>query len=650
MANETRLNMTLLLRRAEFTDSCILLAGEPGYHTSTKEFKIGDGSTTWAALPIANKTQIEAIVNAAIAAHAAGYYTKEEINAIKKALEDKDVELLGKINENAGAITAEAQAREAADTEIRTDFAAADTATLNTAKGYADTKKSEVIGTSGDTSTANTVYGAKKYAEEKAAAAQAAAEATAANDATAKANAAESAAKAHAETKASEAETTAKNYADSQDAALHTTITGEIGDAKTELEGKITSGDATTLADAKKHAEDKVAAEAELRIAADNALDGRLDTVEAKLNNVSNVMDFVGAAEALPAEGNNQSGDVIVVTAGDDAGKEFVYDDSREVGKKWVEFGSTSATDSAVADLKSRMTAAEEDIGENASAITTLGNTKLDKETYETYINGKSMSDDELKAYADGKASAAQAAAEAKAGELDTALHTVISKEIDDDVKAAIDAEVTRSNAKAKELADAAQAAAEATAEAKDAARYTTVTNDIATAKQEAIDAAEDYTDTREVEIKKYADQAEADAVATAKSYTDGREVEIKKYADQAEADAIAAAKEYTDDQDVATLTAAKAYADEKVAGAVTKVSAGNADIVVTPAGGIGDVTVAHKVYGTGTYTKPDSVSDANFVTGVTIENGHVTGASVKSLAEALSAMTFIFDGGTSAN
>lgn len=46
---------------------------------------------------------------------------------------------------------------------------------LKDAKAYADTKKSEVVGASGDASTANTVYGAKKYAEEKAAAAEQAA-------------------------------------------------------------------------------------------------------------------------------------------------------------------------------------------------------------------------------------------------------------------------------------------------------------------------------------------------------------------------------------------------------------------------------------------------------------------------------------------
>ena len=74
--------------------------------------------------------------------------------------------------------------------------------------------------------------------------------------------------------------------------------------------------------------------------------------------------------------------------------------------------------------------------------------------------------------YADGKASAAQSAAEAKAAELDTALHAVISKEIDDDVKAAIDAEVLRANAAYDEAGAAAAAQAAAIADA--AGKYET--------------------------------------------------------------------------------------------------------------------------------------------------------------------------------
>lgn len=81
MANTT-LNMKLLLRRAEFADSCVLALGEPGYHTGTKEFKIGDGSTTWANLPIANKAQIDALTDAKLA----GYKPLQEaIDAVETA-------------------------------------------------------------------------------------------------------------------------------------------------------------------------------------------------------------------------------------------------------------------------------------------------------------------------------------------------------------------------------------------------------------------------------------------------------------------------------------------------------------------------------------------------------------------------------------
>ena len=108
---------------------------------------------------------------------------------------------------------------------------------------------------------------------------------------------------------------------------------------------------------------------------------------------------------------------------------------------------------------------------------------------------------------------------------------------------------------------------------------------------------AKAYTDAREVEIKKYADQAEADAVTAANSYTDGKVTTInaeltaldgrldviegeaegsvkkaladaKAYADQAELDAVAAAKEYTDDRETAITTAYQTYADQAEADA----------------------------------------------------------------------------------
>ena len=62
---QTNLNMILLLRRDDFTAEAkknyVLLAGEPGYCTATKTFKVGDGSTTWENLDFANRDQIELI-------------------------------------------------------------------------------------------------------------------------------------------------------------------------------------------------------------------------------------------------------------------------------------------------------------------------------------------------------------------------------------------------------------------------------------------------------------------------------------------------------------------------------------------------------------------------------------------------------------
>ena len=80
----------------------------------------------------------------------------------------------------------------------------------------------------------------------------------------------------------------------------------------------------------------------------------------------------------------------------------------------------------------------------------------------------------------------------------------------------------------------------------------------------------------------------------------------------------------------------------------VTKVTAGT-DIVVTPATGTGAVTVAHKEYGTGTVkdTAHDSDKDPSFVTGIQIENGHVTGATVQNLKTVLESLMIVLDGGT---
>ena len=100
----------------------------------------------------------------------------------------------------------------------------------------------------------------------------------------------------------------------------------------------------------------------------------------------------------------------------------------------------------------------------------------------------------------------------------DTALHTVISKEIDDDVAAAIAAEVTRSDAKAKELADAAQAAAEAKAAELDAALKTELQGEIDADVAVVNDALEAYKTSNDAVVATKANSA--DVYTKTETYT----------------------------------------------------------------------------------------------------------------------------------
>ena len=75
----------------------------------------------------------------------------------------------------------------------------------------------------------------------------------------------------------------AKAYADQQDGTLHTTITGEINDAKTELNAEIAKkANQADMATALNGKVDQSAYDAKVREleAADTALDGRLDVIE----------------------------------------------------------------------------------------------------------------------------------------------------------------------------------------------------------------------------------------------------------------------------------------------------------------------------------------------------------------------------------
>lgn len=113
----------------------------------------------------------------------------------------------------------------------------------------------------------------------------------------------------------------------------------------------------TTVGNNKTAAETAVANEKKAREDADTALGQRITDLQTSIGNLENVMNFRGAFTAKSGCTNPVKGDVIVVTAGDDAGKEFVYD-----GSAWVEFGNVDAQQTAIAALQGRMDTAEADI------------------------------------------------------------------------------------------------------------------------------------------------------------------------------------------------------------------------------------------------------------------------------------------------
>jgi polyhydroxyalkanoate synthesis regulator phasin len=145
---------------------------------------------------------------------------------------------------------------------------------------------------------------------------------------------------------------------------------------------------AQALADAKDYTDELASTVSDMDTAykqADTAIKGRLDTIEGKLANVSNVMDFRGAVTELPAVSGYQNGDVIVVTGGDNKGKEYVLSDGA-----WVEFGNVDAQQTAIAGLQDDVDKLEKSVADLAAADTKIYEAfaKADDDL-QTAINGK---------------------------------------------------------------------------------------------------------------------------------------------------------------------------------------------------------------------------------------------------------------------
>lgn len=131
-----------------------------------------------------------------------------------------------------------------------------------------------------------------------------------------------------------------------------------VANNKTAIEAEVAR--ATAAEAANKAAIEAEVARATAAEAANTAkIDADIAALKENIGNLTNIMNFVGAYEALPTPLDNFSaGDVIIITAGENAGKEYVLNETDGV-KAWVEIGHASATDAALAALAERVTALE---------------------------------------------------------------------------------------------------------------------------------------------------------------------------------------------------------------------------------------------------------------------------------------------------
>lgn len=600
----TNLKMQLLLRRAAFEDSCVLALGEPGYHTSTKEFKIGDGSTTWAELPIANKAQIDALIKVVddkVAALGNTYATDEEVRIIKEALE---AAIAAKVSTE--TYTAD-KATFALKTDVATEFAKY---TTTTDQQLIDAEQDRRLGlveseldTHGDIVT--------HHAAEFATAAQGQ-----------KADAA--AVKADVDAALSARYTKTEADAKFETIANVDLVRNDITNI-TKTDGLIATAKSEAIASAKTETQNQIAT---FKTTVVDPIDGRLGDVESQLANVSNVMDFIGAGATLPAVEASNKGDVFVINEGEDAGKEYVFD-----GTAWVEFGYATGNENAIAALKDRMDTAEEDIDALETAVE-------DHETRLDAIEPKVEGWDTTKSTVDANKSTWDKAGTAVQSSDFESFKTSNTAAIEAAQKAGEDAAA----AVAEDLAEYIDGKSMSDADLKkyaDDAVSTFNTNTVSpiAARVKAIEDAP-YT------TKKYVDDQDASILQQAKEYANSLDHEDTTYVVAATDNALEFTVTPTGKGSAQTIKLVAPTVDT----GVMKVSAGT-DIVVTPVAGTGDVTVAHKAYTTGTVkdASHDSETDPSFITGIAIENGHVTGATVRNLADVLEAIEFILDCGTAA-
>lgn len=748
---ETTLNMKLLLRRAEFVDSCVLAEGEPGYHTTTKELKIGDGTTTWVNLPIANKTQIDALISSAITSHAAGYYTKEEVDDLLEAAAGSvDTKLAGYKTLQAVVSAAQTEANVFVDTVAQdangvitittkaVDFSAADDRfkKLQTAIEAVATEKNVFIEKIAQDEQGVITISTKSvdFSDYRTSADQ---DLIDANFKT----------KQNAVEKTGDVLKTVTSIKQNENGEITDVIfedikTGSVSEnesglttggsvysaielAKSNLKGVKAEGDTTdeTIAGAKAYADARKAEVVEM--IGEVASAGLTRSIVTQLPDVSdaamNTIYMIKREAGL--DGKDIYDEYILIEV--DSAKQFELLGNTELdlsGYATEDFVNQSIQGLDVSDITGfgagktlatltetdgKIAATFQDIAITESQITDLGDYKTKQTAYSAAGDAKktitNVSQNE-----NGEVTVTY-------GDID------FSHNHDDQYKKlqdAIEAVETEANVFVDTVAQNANGEIEITTKAVD---FTEV--------NDAIDAKLDANGWKSVEningwIYKISDsptfaQISPDDISltgddfTAAGISPGRlglydgnginisytcngtiEYSLEDLGDEnpdsdyifdatinlpkksgtlaltSEVDtALQEAKDYADDHDANTTYTVAATANPleftvtpsegeaqtitlvapTVDTGVMKVTAGT-DIVVTPEDGTGEVTVSHKEYQTGVVKDAahDSATDPSFITSISIENGHVTGATVQNLASVLAGMSFIFDGGTS--
>ena len=157
----------------------------------------------------------------------------------------------------------------------------------------------------------------------------------------------------------------------------------KITDLKTELDGLKAKDTALDGA---------ITKEVSDRKEADTAINAAIEKLKTDIGSMSNIMNFRGAVESKATITDPVEGDVIAVTAGDDAGKEFVYSDGA-----WVEFGSVTAQDTAIKALQDRVTALEPKMTTVEGKLETIqgtGEGSISKAAADALASAKSYADD----------------------------------------------------------------------------------------------------------------------------------------------------------------------------------------------------------------------------------------------------------------